>query len=325
MSGATLVRLLGPLDVGGSLELFRRSGDDLLDRWDGQRLVRTVPHAGHVIAFVAQAGGSLQAPAFEVVAEATDAAAAAAACEAAAQTFVPAPPAYADLLHDDPVLGRLDARFPGIRQIRQLDLFSALIRCISAQQVNLRWAVTTRRRLAEACGERHVVSGETVYHLDPARLAGVVPEQIRALQFTTSKSVSIVEVAQALAEGRIRLDALAQMSDEEVIATLVTIRGIGRWSAEWVLARTLGRPTVVAGDLGVRKAVGLAYLGDPAPSEAAVRQATAHWGISAGTAQALLLHGLAEGALRPGPGGPRRRPGSPAGPPPSPRRSGTGA
>jgi DNA-3-methyladenine glycosylase II len=87
------------------------------------------------------------------------------------------------------------------------------------------------------------------------------------------------------------------LPDEEVIARLVTIRGIGRWSAEWVLARTMGRPTVVAGDLGVRKAVGLAYLGTPAPSEPEVRALTAHWGQSAGVAQAVLLHALGEGLL----------------------------
>ena len=46
----------------------------------------------------------------------------------------------------------------------------------------------------------------------------------------------------------------------------------------------------MGGDLGVRKAVGLAYLGAPLPNEAEVRSATAHWGTSAGTAQALLLH-----------------------------------
>jgi 3-methyladenine DNA glycosylase/8-oxoguanine DNA glycosylase len=59
----------------------------------------------------------------------------------------------------------------------------------------------------------------------------------------------------------------------------------------------MGRPVVVAGDLGVRKAVGLAYLGTPMPSESQVRAATAHWGESAGVAQALLLHALGEGAL----------------------------
>jgi len=97
----------------------------------------------------------------------------------------------------------------------------------------------------------------------------------------------------------LRLDRLSQLEDEDVIQRLCTIRGIGRWSAEWVLARTLGRPRVVAGDLGVRKAVGLAYLSRPLPSESEVRSATAHWGRSAGVAQALLLHALAEGALSP--------------------------
>jgi DNA-3-methyladenine glycosylase II len=213
---------------------------------------------------------------------------------------VAAPADYARLLSEDPVIAALDAGFPGIRQIRQLDLFTALIRCISAQQVNLRWAVTTRRRLAEAFGQRMEVAGQVVYSLDPERIAQVDPVHIRALQFTTSKSVSIVATAQALVSQQLfKVDALADLPDEEVISRLTTIKGIGRWSAEWVLARTLGRPQVVAGDLGVRKAVGLAYLDTPAPDEAEVRSATAHWGQSAGTAQALLLHALGEGVLTP--------------------------
>ena len=174
-----------------------------------------------------------------------------------------------------------------------------MIRCISSQQVNLRWAVTTRRRLAETFGQRHEVDGHVVYSLDPEPIATAAWEQIRALQFTTTKSKSIVAAAQALVDGHVTLDELRQLADEEVIARLITIRGIGLWSAEWVLARTLGRPRVVAGDLGVRKAVGLAYLGGTLPSEAQVRAATAHWGASAGTAQSLLLHALGENALIP--------------------------
>src|SRR5258708_39664596 len=94
----------------------------------------------------------------------------------------------------------------------------------------------------------------------PEQLAGIDPTEIRALQFTTSKSVSIVATAQALVSQSMTVDTLADLPDEEVIARLSAIKGIGRWSAEWVLARTLGRPRVVGGDLGVRKAVGLAYL-----------------------------------------------------------------
>src|SRR5439155_8068779 len=112
-------------------------------------------------------------------------------------------------------------RFPGVRQIRQLDLFTALVRCISAQQVNLRWAVTTRRRLAEAFGEPHEVAGHVVYSLDPERIASVDAAHIRALQFTTSKSVAIVTVAQAIREGALSLQGLQTLADEEVIARLV--------------------------------------------------------------------------------------------------------
>jgi DNA-3-methyladenine glycosylase II len=292
----TLVRLPAPLDIAGSLELFRRSGDDLIDRWDGSRLVRVLSTSPSVSAsaslpFVAVKQGTVDEPAFEVSSTQP------AVLDAVATTFTPAPPEYADLLAQDPVLARLNASFPGIRQIRQLDLFTALLRCISAQQVNLRWAVTTRRRLAETFGTRHEIDGECVYSLDPERVASVDPAQIRALQFTTSKSEFIVAVARALADGTISLDALARLPDDEVIARLCTIRGIGRWSAEWVLARTLGRPCVVAGDLGVRKAVGMAYLETALPSEIEVRRATAHWGTSASAAQALLLHALGERAL----------------------------
>ena len=286
------------LEIGGSLQLFRRSGDDLIDRWDGQRLIRAA-WAGRDrwVPFVAFASGSLDAPAFDV--SVTDASAAPHVRGVVADTFMPAPADFQRLLAEDPVIARLNARFPGIRQIRQLDVFTALVRCISAQQVNLRWAVVTRRRLAEAFGRRYEVAGETVYALDPALLSVVDPAEIRALQFTTSKALSIVATARAMLEGGLWLDDLHHLADEEVIERLVRIRGIGRWSADWVLARTLGRPVVVAGDLGVRKAVGLGYLGVAMPAEGEVRVATAHWGASAGVAQALLLHALGEGALNP--------------------------
>jgi 3-methyladenine DNA glycosylase/8-oxoguanine DNA glycosylase len=217
--------------------------------------------------------------------------------EVVANTFVPAPPDFERLLAEDPVIARLNAAMPGVRQIRQLDVFTALIRCISAQQVNLRWAATTRRRLAERFGRCYSVDGEVVYALDPERISKIDPADIRALQFTTSKAVSIVATARAIMEGGLFVKELADLDDEAVIERLVKIRGIGLWSAEWVLARTLGRPRVVAGDLGVRKAVGLAYGYAAMPPEAEVRQATRHWGASSGVAQALLLHAMGEGVL----------------------------
>jgi DNA-3-methyladenine glycosylase II len=115
---------------------------------------------------------------------------------------------------------------------------------------------------------------------------------IRALQFTTAKAESIVAVASELTSGRMDPAALARLDDEAIIERLTGLKGIGRWSAEWILARTYGRPRVVAGDLGVRKAVARAYLGQPIASEAEVRAATAHWGEAAAGAQTLLLRSL---------------------------------
>lgn len=297
MSFEFQVDLPDPVDIAGSLELFRRSGDDLIDRWDGCHLLRAVPVAGHAWApFAARQSASGRAG-FSVCVN--DPGHAPAVARAVADTFVSAPADYPRLLGQDPILAALDQRRPGIRQIRQLDVFTALIRCISAQQVNLRWAVITRRRLAQAFGRACAIGGRLTYALDPERIARVDPADIRALQFTTSKSVSIVATARAVVDQDLSVDALGRLDDEAVIQRLIGIRGIGRWSAEWVLARTLGRPRVVAGDLGVRKAVGLAYRppGATVPSEAEVRAATDHWGASAGVAQAVLLHALGEGWL----------------------------
>jgi DNA-3-methyladenine glycosylase II len=288
--GAVVVRLPGPLDISASLELFRRSGDDLIDRWDGTHLLRTLRIGTESIAYVCTVAGSIAEPALEISVD--DAAHLAAVEEAVRATFVPAPPEFADLLRRDPVVARLDAAYPGLRTVRQFDLLAALVRCISAQQVNLRWAVTTRRRLAEAFGERHQVGEQVVYSLSAERLAAASVEEIRALQFTTRKAEYLISVAEAIASGSLTMAELEALPDEEVVARLIKLRGIGLWTAEWILARTLGRPCVVAGDLGVRKAVGLAYLGRPLPPEQAVREATAHWGAAAGVAQTLLLHGL---------------------------------
>jgi DNA-3-methyladenine glycosylase II len=165
------------------------------------------------------------------------------------------------------------------------------------QQVNLRWASETRRRLAERFGDKHVVDGTIVYSLSAERLASAAPAEIRALQFTNRKAEYIVAVAQAVAGGKVSVERLAALPDAAIIEELVALRGIGVWTAEWILARTLGRPRVVAGDLGVRKAIGIAYRKGVMPSEDEVRGLTAHWHVSAAHAQALLLHGLGEKEL----------------------------
>ncbi len=289
------VELPGPVDVPASVEIFSRNGDDGIDRWDGAHLVRTAPMNGRLVAYACTSTGTVERPVLRVTVE--DAAHRDAVEQAVLTTFVLPPAQFVDLLEADPVVARLNDLFPGVRPVLHHDLLAAIVRCICSQQVNLRWAVTTRRRLAEAFGRKHQVDGHTVYSLDAERLAAAYPAEIRALQFTTRKAEYLVVAAQAVASGALGIGCLEGLTDQDVISQLTSLRGIGLWTAEWILARTLGRPRVVAGDLGVRKAVGLAYLGTPLPSEQEVRAATAHWGPSAGVAQQLLLHALSKGVL----------------------------
>jgi DNA-3-methyladenine glycosylase II len=296
------VELAGPYDFPATVSGFGRRGDDLLDRWDGAVLRRVVATRQGAVAVACENLGTTDAPRLRVIVD--DSAHLAGAVTALLATLIQAPAAFDALRASDPVIERLERLYPGVRPVLQTDLFESLVRAISAQQVNLRWAATTRSRLALAYGERHEVAGGEVWRLDPARLSEVDPAELRALQFTTRKSEYIVGAAREVTSGGLDLEALRRMDDEEVIARVTRLRGQGRWSAEWLLARTLGRPRVVAGDLGVRKAVWAAYGSGGGgggarelPGEDEVRRLTAHWGEAAGIAQQLLLHGLIEGAL----------------------------
>jgi DNA-3-methyladenine glycosylase II len=289
------VRIDAQIDYAASLEFFRRSGDDLLDRWDGRTLARTIAIGDTSVAYACTFEDAGEALEVRVVVE-DGRHCDEIECIVRAMFVIP-PPQFADLKSSDPVIVGLDARYPAVRPVRQSNLFSALLRCISTQQVNLRWAATCRRRLAETFGRPHQANGNLVFSLDPSRIATLEVSDIRGLQFTNSKSEYIINVARVIASGEVTMALLNRMTDREVITGLSAIRGIGVWSAEWILARTLGRPRVVAGDLGVRKAVGIAYCGGTRPVETEVRRVTAHWGESAAVAQALLLHALAEKTL----------------------------
>jgi DNA-3-methyladenine glycosylase II len=311
------VPVVGPVDLAGSLDVLRRSGDDLLDRWDGRVWLRALADGDRMVGVAARPVGTVADPALLVEAEAG--ADPAAAGRALAAAFLTAPEALAELAAADPVVARAAARFPGIGPVLQPDLLTAVVRAISAQQITLRFAAVLRGRLARRYGHRHQVrvpppprspgdpagSGDPedveVWSLDPGRLAGAEVADLRELQFSNAKAVATVAFAEAVASRRMELEELAALEDEAVVERLVAFPGIGRWTAEWLLARTMGRPRVVAGDLAVRKAVGAAYLDGRMPSEAEVRAVTAHWGEAAGVAQQLLLHWLAAEA----PTGPR--------------------
>ncbi len=148
------IRFAGPLDIPASFDLFRFAGDDQIDRWDGKTLIRTTPSNAEFIPYTCKVKGTVQDPALEVtVAEPSHKAIVK---DTVSTVFITADEPLSELVSVDPVVAALNARYPGVRPVLQSDPLSALVRCISAQQVNLQWAVTLRSRLAAAVALRNL-------------------------------------------------------------------------------------------------------------------------------------------------------------------------
>jgi DNA-3-methyladenine glycosylase II len=267
----------------------------MLDRFDGKWVVRTTTDGGGVHPYACHINGSIDAPLLRVLVR--DAAERDIVEPVVRTTFLPLLIEFEQLCAADPLIAHLALQHRGFRPVLWDDLLTALVRCISAQQVNLKWAATVRRRLAETFGQRHSIGQHDVYTLDAERLARLQVADIRALQFTTRKAEYVINAARAVAYGHLNVASLASLDDDQVIGKITAIRGLGQWTAEWILARTLGRPRISAADLGVRKAVGIAYLDGSMPTPEEVRRATSHWGAAAALAQGLLLHAQHEKTL----------------------------
>jgi DNA-3-methyladenine glycosylase II len=194
----------------------------------------------------------------------------------------------------DGVLGPLTTRLRGLRPSIAPDLFEMLVGAISAQQVNLSFAFATRARLVRALGRPFQWDGVTVHAFpEPAAVAAADVATLRAMQFSTRKAEYLIGLGRLVAEGTLDLAGLAAAPDDAVIARLTAVRGLGRWSAEWFLARGLGRPDVCpAEDLGVRRAVeALCYRGR-ACDPARVRRRAREWRPYRSLAVHYLLAGL---------------------------------
>lgn len=285
------VPLPAPLDIDASIAFLRRSGDDLFDRWDGHTLLRVLTVDDDHVPMAMRPRRDRHAPALIVAAAPRPGKPLPdkALRRAVAEQFITDEPAWQRLLADDPVLARLDAEHPGIRPLCLTDPLYSLVRSISAQQVNLRWAVTLRARLARRFATAHQIGEHTVHSIDKDRLASANVAELRELQFSSRKAAYLIEAAATAAAGRLNLAELRNLTDTEVIRRLTALHGVGRWTAEWFLARVLARPVVVAGDLAVRKTVGWAYSRIDTPTETQTRQLTAHWGSAALIAQQLVL------------------------------------
>jgi DNA-3-methyladenine glycosylase II len=165
---------------------------------------------------------------------------------------------FYELLGRDKRLAYMCETFGGLRLIGIVDLFEALSWSIIGQQINLTFAFKLKRRLVEKYGERLDFEGEA-YYLFPTytALAGATVEELREMQFSRSKAAYLIGLASSFAKGELSMEILKGLPDvESRRAALIALKGIGIWTANYTLMKTLREPSSVPhGDTGLLTAL----------------------------------------------------------------------
>ena len=232
---------------------IRRRPENLMDRWDGKSYRRVLAiDADTVRVTVTQSGGKAT-PQLHVVAAAAgrgtpQKARIAAAVERLLGTRVDLRPFYR-FAAGEPRLHELTAQFRGLKPPRFPTVFEAVVNGIACQQLSLAVGITLLNRLSAACGLSFPDADGVQYAFPrPADLAALSMEDLLPLGFSRNKSRAIIETASEVAEGRLDLESFANLENEEALARLRELRGVGRWTAEYVLLRGLGRTNLFPGD-----------------------------------------------------------------------------
>ena len=204
-------------------------------------------------------------------------------------------PGFYRLAKADPALAPLIGPLYGLRPTLTPTALEMLVGAITAQQVNLTFAFALRASLVRRFGTPLTMQGDTVYAFPEAAVLARVPVRTyRAMKFSSSKGEYVRGVARAVADGTLDLGVLTEAPSETVIDTITALHGLGRWTAEWFLARCLGRGAVCpAGDLAVRKVFDRYYpRRRPYTEDAMRRRAHEAWGPYQNLAIHYLLAGL---------------------------------
>jgi DNA-3-methyladenine glycosylase II len=150
----------------------------------------------------------------------------------------------------DPVMAAIIKRHPKVFMMRRGEPFMTLARAICGQQISVKAAQSVWNRVVICLDEK--ITPEAVVAKDRKKL--------RACGLSDRKTEYIADLAQHFVDGKIHQDRWPEMDDEAIIAELVDVRGIGRWTAEMFLMFNLLRPDVFPlDDLGLQKALRVSY------------------------------------------------------------------
>lgn len=292
---------VAPFRLDLTVWTLRRRPDNIVDRWDGETYRRALPlPVGPVEVAVIQMGPP-EAPQLRVAvhgaslgSEMRHAVTAVLERLLGLRTEMAA---FYRLAFHDAELGPLAQRFRGMKPPRFISVFESVINAIASQQVSRTMGVHLVNRLTERFG---VTShdGDATAHTFPRSddLAALRPADLQQLGFSRQKGRAMIELAKSITEGGLDLEGLAKLPDDEAAKRLRALRGVGPWTADYVLLRGLGRIQVFPGGVvGARKNLyRWLHLANPFDDKA-VRLILARWRPYGGLVYFhLLLDRLAE-------------------------------
>ena len=206
--------------------------------------------------------------------------------------------ARSSLSEADPVLARLIGDRPAfdprawLAQLPPMDLYGALLFQVAGQQLSVSATRRILGRIEDLFGGRLPA---------PAELLSLDPGKIREAGLSWRKIQTLRDLAERMSDGRLDPEVLGGLPDDELMARLTAVPGIGPWTVQGALIIALGREDVVLpGDLELRKAVRAAYELDHLPSEQEVLAIADSWRPYRSLATSYLF----SAAYEPGPAGP---------------------
>ena len=179
------------------------------------------------------------------------------------------------LAASDPVIAELVAQIGELsaedrrRGRPQLDSYGALLRAVVGQQLSTKAAATIYGRVLDLFG------GATP---SPEALLTVDPQRLRDAGLSWRKVEYVRDLARHVESGELELERFGELSDDEVVAEITAIRGFGLWTAQMFLIFHLDRPDVLpSGDLGIRRAIEVAYGLDEPPDQKRMLEIAEPW------------------------------------------------
>ena len=158
-------------------------------------------------------------------------------------------PDFYRLAKHDPHLSHLVSQFKGLKPPRFPSIFEALVNAISCQQLSLDAGLQIQNRFAQHIGKKMSGHDGTFYAFPiPEDVAKCSVAELKKLGFSTNKCKTLIDLSSQIIADETLFDNLENKTNDEIVKLLCQFKGIGRWSAEYVLLRGLGKIEMFPGD-----------------------------------------------------------------------------